>query len=127
MDKKAEKILTKKKQDMKVMTWFAIVSGVVAVILMSVGIALKANKNPYGDGVLAFFGVFVFFCVMSVAITFYIKKEIFYIKNPEEKKKRDAELQKKYGRAEGRTQPKAKDAGLSYEEIDFLESDIYDE
>ncbi|MDD4291023.1 MAG: hypothetical protein PHX51_02125 [Clostridia bacterium] len=147
------KLIEKKKHDKKVMTWFSVVTGVSAAVFLTVGLVMDVNGSTYADGVLAFFVCCLLFCVMGIIIILFISRAIKYIEHPELKVARDEKRAKSkvgsYFRNENgdkmvsyshdslvkskeyRTNPYTdeieEDDGLSMEEIDFFESDIYDD
>jgi hypothetical protein len=132
MDEKKSKELAKKKQDKKVMTWLAVITGILAAILLIVGIVLDVNNSTFADGVLAFFALMLLFCIMSVVIVFGLKRAIKYLEHPELKvikeKQSNTTTRSKTGyRMNPYNDELEEDDGLSIEEIDFFESDIFDE
>lgn len=135
------------------MIWFSIVTGILLAILLTAGLILDVNGNQFADGVLGIFAVFLIFCVMSIIIVLVVSRTIKYLEHPELKVARDEKRAKSkvwsYFRDENgdkmvstshdrlrkpkeyRVNPYTDEIeeydGLSMEEIDFFESDIYDD
>lgn len=135
MKKDTEKLLKKKKQDKKVMTCFSVVTGVLAVVFLIMGLLLDVNGIVAADGVLALFAMCIVFCVIGVIILCFIRREIRFIEDPDLKVAHDAKVKNRMQNGSTptgyRTNPYTdeieEDDGLSFEEIDHFESDIYDD
>lgn len=118
------------------MTGFSIVTGIISAIFLVIGLVLDVSGKQAADGILALFAVFLVFCVIGVFIVFVLKREVKYIEHPELKKDKELEQKATYSKCKRKssnyrinpyTDELEEDDGLSIEEIDHLESDIYDD
>lgn len=135
MNKDTAKLLKKKKQDKTILTWFSVIAGVIAAVLLITGLILDVNAYAAADGILALFAVVLLFCLMGVIIICFIKREIRFLEHPELKTAHDTKAKSKmrnYSKStrditNPYTDEVEEDDALSIEEIDHLESDIFDD